>query len=229
MHWQGTPDCQALHDDILSELRQIGIPFLTVGQLPLVSAQIGNLGEFIVQCIGRSAGFRAHDCWPSARSPLDRSAGTGPDLLWIDPALPGCPTAVVVQEVKTSPKGASLYSQARDLIRDTDRLFGTDPEFTLHTRLASLAYRLGRQGRPSDSKDISRIQRQIVSSGNRTSGVRVSPTMVHPLGIQRIDGDLQTIINGLQGKGWPLPSISAVAVAIDDLESRLERMSTDRS
>ncbi len=62
------------------------------------------------------------------------------DIVWIQFGETGGDDRIVLQEVKTT--GDSVLSLADNLISDYDKLFGTNPRFTLHTRLQDIKNKL---------------------------------------------------------------------------------------
>ena len=73
--------------------------------------------------------------------------GSEIDIVWIRFGATTDDDVAVLQEVKTT--GSPLLTLADSLIRDYDKLFGTDPHFTLHTRLQDIKNKLGYEhGRP---------------------------------------------------------------------------------
>jgi hypothetical protein len=125
-----------------------------------------------------------------------------------------------VQEVKTT--GENSLDYAYELIPDYDKLFGTNPAFRLQTRLQALKneveYKLRR---PDLCKRISFLAGMSVQTSPR---VRLVPTLVHDLGAADPVKRMVAIRSTLVGKGWPVLSISAWAIGISDLDTRLKRL-----
>jgi hypothetical protein len=143
--WKGQPNCQNGHDAVLAWLKETVNRVLSKMEADgrLLSgggkANIlrGNLGESIAFCVSHW-----HDCnnhWPNAVNafrPLNSSSAIDIDIVWVCFAPKAKDDYAIVQEVKTT-SGLDL-SYANSLIADYDKLYGTDLDLTLSSRLKPL-------------------------------------------------------------------------------------------
>jgi hypothetical protein len=224
--WVGDPDCQAAHDAILLWLQQTCPNFSSA---PSIGANIlkGNLGETIAFCVGYWYVFDAPHTKSFAANTLNPFAGISRpdiDIVWIRFGETIDDDVAILQEVKTT-RDASL-SLADSLLSDYDKLFGTNPRFTLHMRLQDIKNRLEYEHkRPELCPRVSEVAGQ---SPQTSPQVQLFPTLVH----ERNGSDPQTkmlaIRETLCSKGWARRSVQPWAISLFDLDTRLLRLAMGR-
>ena len=135
--WAGDPDCQAAHEAILHWLQENCPTFCaTPPEGGNVNILRGNLGETIAFCAGYWYVFDSSHIKPftaNALNPFGRISKSDIDIVWIRFGETGDDDTAFLQEVKTT--GDASLSLADSLISDYDKLFDTNPQVTLHTRL----------------------------------------------------------------------------------------------
>jgi len=108
------------------------------------------------------------------------------------------------------------------LIHDYDKLFGTDPRFTLQTRLQDIKNKLEYEHQRPDL--CPRVADLAGRSPQTSPQVRLLPTLVH----ERLTSDPQTkmlaIRQTLYGKGWALSAVQPWAIGFFDSNARLLRL-----
>jgi len=115
-------------------------------------------------------------------------------------------------------------SLADNLISDYDKLFETDPRFTLQTRLQDIKNKLEYEHKQPEL--CPRITELAGQSPQTSPQVQLLPTLVH----ERLGSDPQTkmlaIRETLSGKGWPRRAVQPWAIGLFDLNTRLLRLAT---
>jgi len=160
----------------------------------------------------------------NALNPFRKISKPEIDIVWIRFGATTDDDVAVLQEVKTT--GSPLLTLADSLIRDYDKLFGTDPHFTLHTRLQDIKNKLEYEhGRPELCPRMTELAGQ---SPQTSPQVRLFPTLVH----ERHESDPQTkmlaIRETLCGKGWARQVVQSWAIGFVDLNDRLIRLAQGR-
>jgi len=220
--WVGDPDCQAAHDAILRWLQE-NCPLFSTQSAEDDNILRGNLGETIAFCAGHWSVFNdtlAHAFTANALNPFGKGSRPGIDIVWIRFGATPDDDVAVFQEVKTT--GSPSLTLADNLISDYDKLFGTDPRFTLHTRLQDIKNKLEYEhGRPELCPRMTELAGQ---SPQTSPQVRLFPTLVH----ERHESDPRTkmlaIRETLCGKGWARQAVQAWAIGFFDLNDRLFRL-----
>ena len=173
--WRGNPDCDAMHTFVLDALNEIGCSFMGSG-VDLIQNQVGNLGEFVVMCVGRKKVFADYCCQPAnAHEPLSTISKAGLDLIWFRFAVDPSQDSVLVQEVKTTGNpGLTILSS---LVEDHRKMFVRPSRKTLLVMLQGIKSRLVfEEGRPDLA---ARVTRMCGATPQTCDGVRLHPTILH--------------------------------------------------
>lgn len=224
--WVGDPDCQAAHDAILHWLQE-NCPLFSTESAEDDNILRGNLGETIAFCVGHwyvLTDTLAHAFTANALNPFRKISKPEIDIVWIRFGATTDDDVAVLQEVKTT--GSPALTLADSLIGDYDKLFGTDPRFTLHTRLQDIKNKLEYEhGRPELCPRMAELAGQ---SPQTSPQVRLFPTLVH----ERHGSDPQTkmlaIRETLCGRGWARQAVQPWAIGFFDLNHRLLRLAQGR-
>jgi hypothetical protein len=113
------------------------------------------------------------------------------------------------------------------LVDDYDKLFGTNPRLTLHTRLQDIKGCLkdivgGQQG-----QDLARRVSYLAGQCPRTSPkIQLRPTLVHEKVGTRPRDKMTAIRTTLLSKGWSAEAVEAWAIGLTDLDDRIVRLAT---
>ena len=227
--WSGKPNCQAGHDAMLKWLTDTVDRFLTPGEFEAGGNIVrGNIGESIAFCVSHwhdCGNHRAHAV--NAFRPLNSQSATDIDIIWICFAAKAKDDFAIVQEVKLT-GGASL-SYANDLIKDYDKLYGSNLDLTLRSRLkplkADFLFKVG----GAEGKAMASRLLPLVGGGPRTSPrIRLRPTLVHELAGTNPQAKMTSIRNTLIGNGWTADLVEGWTIGLTDLESRLLRLATGK-
>jgi hypothetical protein len=220
--WVGDPDCQAAHNATLGWL-QANCP--TFCSTPSAGDNIlkGNLGETIAFCVGYWYVFNNSEEKTFAANALNPFGGISRpdiDIVWIRFGETADDDMAILQEVKTT--GDLALSLADNLISDYDKLFGTNPRFTLHMRLQDIKNKLEYEHKQPEL--CPRVAQLAGQSPQTSPQVQLFPTLVH----ERRGSDPQTkmlaIRETLYGKGWSRKAVHPWAIGLFDLNSRLLRL-----
>jgi hypothetical protein len=220
--WMGDPDCQAAHNATLSWLMENCPTFYST---PSTGDNIlkGNLGETITFCVGYWYVFDSSHVKAFAANALNPFGGISKpdiDIVWIRFGATGIDDMAILQEVKTT--GDSALSLADNLISDYDKLFGTNPRFTLHMRLQDIKNKLEYEHRQPEL--CPRVSELAGQSPQTSPQVQLLPTLVH----ERLGSDPHTkmlaIRETLYGKGWSRRAVQPWAIGLFDLNTRLLRL-----
>jgi hypothetical protein len=217
--WFSSPDDQTAHDSILIWLRQHVHSFLAVHQCN--NSVKGNLGEAISFCIGLWHHFSQHYPFPAnALNPLSGNSSKDVDLVWIYFGQTEQQDSITLQEVKTT--GNSSLAIASSLIDDYEKLFGTNPAFTLHTRLQAIKNKLEYEVGRADLCD--RVDTMAGVSPATCTRIFLMPTLVHERQGAAPGPKLLTVKAAIAAKGWLAANITCCAVGLFDLDARLLRL-----
>jgi hypothetical protein len=141
-------------------------------------------------------------------------------MAWIHFGETGDDDTAILQEVKTT--GEPSLSLADGLISDYDKLFGTDPRFTLHMRLQGIKNAIEYEHKRPDL--CPRVAELAGQSPQTSPRVLLFPTLVH----ERHASDPQTkmlaIRETLCGNGWARKAVQPWAIGFFDLNVRLLRL-----
>lgn len=219
--YTGDPDCQAAHDELLQFLRAKGTAFLPKS-VKLSTARQGNLGEHIAYRIARHFDFHRHRArTANAHEPLSAVSLTHIDILWVFIGETPGEDLAIVQEVKTT--GQSDLGLANDLISDYDKLFSTNPQMRLISRLQAFAAELEDYD-PQVSPDVlDRIIALAKGGPVHCTQVSLAPTLVHDSQYDAVP-KLTAVRSAIASQGWSSAGITPVSIHLDDLMNRLERL-----
>jgi hypothetical protein len=187
----------------------------------------GNLGEAICFAIGKAEDFSACiSAVPNALNPFSQISRANIDIVWLHIGSSGADTWAALQEVKTT--ASSTLALANDLIAEYAQLFGTDPQFTLHTRLQAIANDL-RYAQNASTSTASLVRGLAGRNPQTTSRVSLIPSLVHdrttaPNPTPKMAGVRQAVI----AQGWNAQSVVTWIVSIADLDARLGRLRAGR-
>jgi hypothetical protein len=218
--WRADP-CQSAHDFLLSKLQIHAPAFIGPDGIP-TNQQRGNLGEFITFWVGvEEAHTRLQVFKPAnAFQPLSTISRPGVDLLWIHFAEFNEHDFVLLQEVKTT--GSNTLTYARTLLDDYEKLFGADPNLTLHTRLleakSELEYVIGRP------ELVPRVTRLAGTTPRTTPKARLVPTLVHDSEGSEPATTLLAVKSTIVALGWDATQVQPWSLALDQLNDRLNRL-----
>lgn len=221
--WTGNPDCQAAHNEILKFLETNCKPF-PANVIEEDNILRGNLGETITFCLGKTERFRA--CighFANALRPFSGKSNPELDLLWVHFGERPSDDWAMLQEVKTT--SADSIDYAKNLTDDYDKLFGTNPRLTLHTRIQDFKNRLEfEHNKP----------RNILKRANQLAGtepancrrIRLLPTAVHDLTANDAAETMLVVRETLTARGWQ--NVEAWAIGLSSLDNRIVRLAKGR-
>lgn len=223
MTWVGDPDCDAAHGYLLHRLQDHSTGFHE-STSTVTSNVHGNIGEFITCCVGEDHAFAAYAdhrvFGANADQPLGRLAKPQIDLVWLLLGSDQANDRALVQEVKTTCAERLTYAKA--LVADYAKLFGPQLRFTLQSRLQTIASECRRKLR---RPDLSPRVRALAGTSPQTSpSIRLIPTLVHDLAAEPPGPPLVSVRQTLLLGGWSASQVTAWAIGLTDLESRLNRL-----
>ena len=218
--WVGDPDDKQAHQTILGWL-QAASNYLLGPDDEFSNRTKGNLGEFITYCIGRHYVYppEVEALTENASDPLSNMSRSGIDIKWLKVAETPDKDWVILQEVKTT--GANSLSLADDLIKDYDKLFGQNLKLTLKTRLTQLKNQLDQQGR---SELAPRITELSGASAEQSPRVNLVPTLLHDPSLDS-STKMTAVRQAIIGLGWPATTVECWSIQLDELDTRLSRIS----
>jgi hypothetical protein len=223
--WTGDPDCQAGHDYLLIWLRKIVSSFL-LREADFNRIIQGNLGESISFHIGYENEYA--QCYPfpsNALTPLARISKPEIDIVWLNFGEQPADDFAILQEVKTTTDSA--LSVADRLLDDYNKLYGTNPAFTLHTRLQAIKNDLEyRQKRPALCQRVLDLAGQSPKTSPR---IKIIPTLVHDLAHTNVTRKLLAVRETLCSNGWTPSLVNPWSIAMSDLDNRLRRLVMGRN
>lgn len=225
--WIGDPDCQAAHVAILAKLAEISPYFVESppSDEPTLNILKGNLGEFIAFCVAHWHEFAAYGVFAAnAMTPLSSISKPEIDLVWLRFGPTSQDDVAILQEVKTT--GGVSLNYADRLLNDYDKLFGTDPRFTLHTRFQAIKNRLEyEQGNRDMCSRVNDLAGQSPQTSPKTG---LLPTLLHNIPSADAKTKMVTIRSALIGRMWPAPSVKAWAIGLSELNERLSRLAAGK-
>lgn len=218
--WTGDPDDDAAHRTILAWLKEAVTSGFLGPSESLSNRMKGNLGEFIAYRIGRSYVFTNVELADTANSwdPLSDISRPDIDIVWLHFGSVALEDWAAIQEVKTT--GHSSLSLADDLITDYDKLFGENLKLTLQTRLGGLKNKLEEKGR----KDL--VPRVTALGGptpGNARGIRLAPTLLHDAQHDSTT-KMYAVRQALLARGWSSDIVQCWSIALDAIDSRLNRI-----
>lgn len=220
--WVGDLDDQAAHDWILGWL------YTDLGAQPdptisaLTNPIKGNLGEAIAAGVARTHRYPSLRMFPAnAFHPLGKISKSELDIVWLHLASDPQDDFVVLQEVKTTSE-ASL-SLGDQLVVDYKKLFGTDAQLTLHTRIGSIAAELRfKLDMPQHAQAIVRLTGVKPSTTIQTY---LLPTLLHqPSASTTGLAKMISVRSSVVGLGWDPGVVECDSIELDALDSRLLRI-----
>jgi hypothetical protein len=217
----GDPNCDAAHAALLAALKKLGTPFIRPSE-GISLSQRGNLGEFISLHIAQAGMFKTMEKFAqNALQPLSGISGAGIDLTYVyfDPSS-DVGDLLYIQEVKTT--GAGNLNYLSKLEADYEKLFSTDVNLTLQTRIQCLSNSFELERNNDDYAE--RVQRLGAKMPKECSRVRLIPTGVHSLGVGNPVQKMVAIRSAISAFGWDQAAINPWAVGLSDLEDRLVRL-----
>ncbi len=219
--WRGAPS-DAAHAYLLALLEKDHAASFISASAEMNDRIKGNLGEFLCFRLGVEDDFQDLQLLPppNAFQPLSRISRAGLDLVWVHFADDPDDDFAVLQEVKVT--GDTGLAYASDLPKDYEKMFGTDANLTLHTRLVAakneVEFVLGRPDL------VPRVTTLAGTSPATSPKVRLVPTLVHDDAAASREGVLRTVRESIIGAGWQDAQVRAWSVAVDSLNSRFERL-----
>lgn len=220
MH-SGDATCDDAHAALLNALKNLKVNFIDPG-VSINLSQKGNLGEFISLQIARSKPFfQAQIFAQNAINPLNPISVSGIDLTYAYfDAHDEQKDQLYIQEVKTTGSVTLDYLDA--LVADTEKLFSTNLNLTLQSRIQAFANSLEiERGMPNLAD---RILKLGGVSPQSCSKVRLIPTGVYDI----VAGDpvpkLLTVRSAIAAFGWNPLNLHPWAVGMSDLDDRLLRL-----
>jgi hypothetical protein len=222
--WAPDPDDQAAHNWLLAELTRMGLPFSSGS---LSTRMQGNLGESCCMIVGANTDLKSFACFPAnAHQPLQDISRSELDLVWV--WLDANPMAdhIVFQEVKTT--GDATLGYADTLLVDYQKLFGTDPATTLHTRLNAIANVLeyGHQKVPH----ADRVRTLAALTPQATTNVLLLPSVVYDRNLVADPSPkMAAVRQSVIAAGWAPNAVESWAVGLGDLLDRLARLKAGSS
>jgi len=229
-HWKPSKSPDAAHATLLKRLRVfVGDAFKKDGTA-LTERHQGNLGEFIVYVIeDECSGLKKTHLLLSAANayyPVANNSKTDLDLFWFKMAAKEADDNGVIHEVKTAI--TDDLSVASTLAGDFEKLFGTDANLTLGSRI-----RLIKTQVEFGSEDPARFDRAkrltaLVGKGPGTSpNLTLVPSLVFDdakITVEKARKRLATVHAKIEALGWKKTQIAPMCVSLPGLEDRLTRL-----
>jgi hypothetical protein len=218
--WLSNPTCQDAHNALLGRLVEIRSKFIGANDEPSQIVR-GNLGEFIAMRVAEAVISSSQTFAPNAINPLNSASISGLDLTYLffhqtDENL----DLAFIQEVKTTAQSSLGY--ADNLIVDYGKLFGTNINFTLESRLQAISSSLEIERKLPAL--VPRVLKLGATSPQACSKIRLVPTMVHERNGTQPFTKMVAIRQAIASKGWHPSTIEAWAIALTDLDDRLTRL-----
>jgi len=221
----GDPHCDAAHATLLQGLKALGTNF--IGPTETISnSQKGNLGEFITFQIARGV-FGPHKKYAgNALAPLSRISGAGLDLtyVYLDPTS-ALNDLIFIQEIKTT--GAGNLSYLDQLVPDYKKLFSTDLNLTLQSRLQFLQNKL--EYEEGDPAAALRVANLGATTPQACSRVKLVPTGISSMNVGAPESKMLSVKASISAFGWSSTNIEPWHIALSDLEDRLLRLARGQS
>ena len=218
--WRCKPDRSTTLEFLLGEIKKSpGGAFIKGGKLD--ARRQGNLGEFIALRVALGHPFNKSTPQvfaSNAIAPLQPISSAGIDICYaiFDPSTPA-KDVLWIQETKTT--CAKDLSYAHNLTDDYRKLFGTDLNLTLQSRIQVMQNRLElERNLPTLSKRLGALAATTASSCTQ---IRLMPTLVHD---EASDDPVPTLVavrSAICSLGWNKVQLSAWSIAIHQLEAAL--------
>ncbi|MGO6879500.1 hypothetical protein ACC721_05760 [Rhizobium ruizarguesonis] len=217
----GDPNCDAAHANLLTRLQNMGAPF-DIGASELGSRIKGNLGEFIALHVALAGPHEKMDKHiGNALQPLSRISGPGLDLIYVHfDASDAAHDRLYIQEIKTT--GDMSLNYFDNLKGDYRKLFATDPQFTLQTRISALANKFELE--QNNAAYAERVVKLGATTPQKSVRVQLLPTGIHDLASADPVSKMLMIRSSIMGFGWDALQVEPWAIGLSDLEKRLLRL-----
>jgi hypothetical protein len=204
----------------------LGVIFLSDKSLVNKSV-VGNLGEFTAFSLARQDSTLANykPFAANALNPLSRISKNELDIVWIRFGETSRDDLAVLQEVKTTSNPSLSY--ADNLIDDYDKLFGENPQFTLHSRLWSIKNTLEFVMERPDL--CPRVSELAGTKPENSPKIHLLPTIFHERNGSDPRRKMIAIRSTLCSKGWPTNAVKAWGIGLSELGARLVRLQLDSS
>ncbi|MBY5639519.1 hypothetical protein HFO39_33040 [Rhizobium leguminosarum] len=217
----GDPDCDAAHKALLKELQRLRVPFLD-DSAALTNRQKGNIGEFVTLHVARGLQFGAMEKQAgNALEPLSDISKAGLDLVYVYLDKSNALNDLIyIQEIKTTAQKTLGYWEK--LTEDYEKLFATDLDFTLQSRIQTLAFRF--EIEQNNDEYAERVKRLGATTPQGCTNVRLLPTGIHDLSVGNPVEKLVAIQSAITVFGWNAAQIAPWAIGLSNLEERLLRL-----
>lgn len=219
--WEGDPDCDAAHGDLLHRLNRMGTNFLRPNDV-LSVRQKGNLGEFASLHVALLTTLQPFmNFADNATNPLQNISSAGIDIIYayFDANNPAH-DKLYIQETKTTGNPNMVY--ANKLVDDYKKLFGDDIDFTLHSRLQVLANKL--EFSLQQPQLVNRVLQMGATTPQTCNNIYLLPTAVHEKNGSQPIQRMLAIKTSIAAFGWSAAAIWPWAISISDLDARLQRL-----
>ena len=127
---------------------------------------------------------------------------------------------VCLQEVKTT--GDTNLAYANNLVRDYEKLFGYDLDFTLASRLQVVANKFELE------QNLPHLCERVLALAGETPSecvrVQLVPTLVHERTGALPVPKLLAIRTAISSQGWTATNIHAWSIALSNLDDKLQRL-----
>ena len=221
-----SPNQEQAHKAMLVKLSpMIGGEFLPNGS-ELSEIQFGNMGEFISSFIGEDAVDYLVECHCDARNaynPLNPISVSGVDLMWVQFGTLPSEDRLYIQEVKTTSQ--SNLSIANGLIDDYEKLFGTDQNVSLKSRVSLLKVKVRSEWKRPDLAQ--RCTKFVGVEPTECDNVTILPTVVFDSDIAEKNvavGRLTYVQTTLLGRGWTKNQIEVFGISLSSLRETISEL-----
>jgi len=225
-YWRGDPSCQAAHDSFLGWITTELTPtFRVSGPSDDYARNIlmGNLGECLTFFVAYQNGFDSYHAFPAnALTPLASNSKTSIDLLWLHLGASSKEDLAILQEVKAT--GGHSLAYADKLLDDYAKLFGTNYQLTLKTRLDDVKAQL-RFRHKLPAEVCARVSELGGQSPATSPRIELLPTLVHDRSSSQPAPKMIAIRTSLLADGWDANSVRLWTISLSELVPRLIRLS----
>lgn len=217
----GNPDCDAAHLALLTELRRFRVPFLDKTTVPS-NRQKGNIGEFLTLHVARGMEYgEMHKQAGNALEPLSDVSKAGLDLIYVYLDENDQENDLLyVQEIKTT--GQKTLAYWDNLTSDYEKLFATNLNFTLQSRIDTLALKF--EIEQNNDEYAERVRRLGATTPQGCSNIRLLPTGIHDLQVGQPVTKLLAIRSAITVFGWNANQIAPWAISLSQLDDRILRL-----
>lgn len=218
--WRCKQDRNATLGFLLSEIKKSpGGAFIKSGKLD--TRRQGNLGEFIALRVALRhpfSGSTPQVFASNAVAPLQPISSAGIDICYaFFDASTSTKDVLWIQETKTTCEKHLSY--AHNLTDDYRKLFGTDLNLTLQSRIQVMQNRLElERNLPTLSKRLGALAGTTASACTQ---IQLMPTLVHDEASEDPVSTLVAVRSAICSLGWQKAQLYAWSIAIHDLEAAL--------